>query len=67
MQAQMQQIQHDTEAVDLDAELNSTVKREQVLKGELAAEKGLPIVKAPLFSTPHALEPHNVQSRVTAR
>ena len=53
MQAQMLQIQHETEAVDLDAELDATVQREHVLKGELAAESGMQM-NVPLFSTPHA-------------
>ena len=33
LQAQMLRIQQETEAVDLDAELDATIQREQVLKG----------------------------------
>ena len=54
MHAQMLHMQHEVDAVDLDAELDATVQREQVLKGELAAESGLPPINAPLFSTPQA-------------
>ena len=48
LQARMLQIQHETEAVDLDADIDATEQREQVLKAELAAERDMQI-NAPLF------------------
>ena len=41
------------DTMNLDAELDATVRREQVLKSELAAGGGMPM-NAPLFSTPQA-------------
>ena len=61
LQAQMLHLQHETETADLDAEIDATVQREQVLKGELEEESHPPFgavgpapANVPLFSTPHS-------------